>query len=240
MQPYRLAICEDDPLEAGSLRALCEEILTQRQVPHRVRLFSSAEALAQALEQNGAAFDLLLLDIEMPGKSGMDLARELYHRQTPVRLLFITGNPAYALEGYEVHPVHYLLKPVDRDTLAEVLLRDWQTHRQPAALVLHYARKTLTLPADDILYMESHNHTVTIHTVRGDYPVPVPLADVERLAPPDRFSRCHNSYLVHLGQVAQIGRTGLLLRSGARLPVGRRYYDSFQAAFVRYINQNNP
>lgn len=240
MPPYRIAICEDDPLEADGLRSLCDMVLTQQQIPHRLGLFSTAEAFEQQMEQNGAAFDLLLLDIEMPGKSGMDLARELYQKQVPVRLLFITGNPAYALEGYAVHPVHYLLKPVSSDTLADVLLRDWQTHRRAAALVLRYARKTLTLPPEDILYMESRNHTVTIHTVRGDYQVPVPLADVERLAPQDRISRCHNSYLVHLGQVAQISRAGLLLRDGTRLPVGRRYYDSFQAAFVRYINQNNP
>lgn len=66
----------------------------------------------------------MLLDIQMEGKSGMTLTKELYRRQVPVRFLFITGYVEYALEGYEVHPVHYLLKPVEPSQLEEVLVQD--------------------------------------------------------------------------------------------------------------------
>lgn len=238
METYRLAICEDDPQEGEQLQALCDEILTQRRIEHTLRRFSSADALARAIEQDSAAFDLLLLDIQMEGKSGMELARELYRNRAPVRFLFITGNPGYALEGYAVHPIHYLLKPVDRDALAEVLAQDWQAHRRTDALLLRYGGKTLRLPVAEIWYIESSNHTVTIRTRQTAYQVPLSLSEVERLAPAGVFCRSHNSYLINLGQVEEIGRMSLRLRDGTELPVGRRYYRGLQTAFVHYLNGN--
>ena len=136
MGVYRLAICEDDPGEREFLCSLCGELLSARHIPHVLTPFSSAEDLAETLERDSRAFDLLLLDIQMDGMSGMELAQALYRRRAPVRFLFITGCADYALEGYQVHPVHYLLKPVDRSSLEEALLQDWESHHQPEAFLL--------------------------------------------------------------------------------------------------------
>lgn len=238
MAPYRLAICEDDPAEGKHLLKMCDTLLSNRQISHTLRLFDRAESLAKALEQNSGAFDLLLLDIQMEGQSGMSLAKELYHHQFPGRFLFITGYAEYALEGYEVHPIHYLLKPVESSQLEDVLLRDWEEHHRAKSLLLRSGGKTLSLPIADIRYMESRNHTLTIWTARADYSFPLSLTEAERIAPPGVFYRCHNSFLVNIHQVEEIGRTSLRLRDGTQLPVGRRYYRSFQTAFVRFINQD--
>lgn len=238
MEPYRLAICEDDPLEGQHLFRVCGELLAARQIPHTLRLFSSADALAKELEQDSGAFDLLLLDIQMEGKSGMTLAKELYRRQVPVRFLFITGYVEYALEGYEVHPIHYLLKPVEPGQLEEVLVQDWKEHHRAKSLLLRYGSKTLSLPVADIRYMESSNHTLTIATTKTEYSFPISLSEAENLVPPGIFYRCHNSYLVNIGQVEEISRIACNLHDGTQLPMGRRYYQSFQTAFVHYINKN--
>ena len=238
MSLYRLAVCEDDPAEGAHLLKLCDKLLSGHQIPHMLRLFENADLLAKALAQNSDAFDLLLLDIQMEGKSGMALAKELYRRDFPGRFLFITGCTEYALEGYEVHPVHYLLKPVEPALLEEVLLRDWKAHRGSKTLLLRSGSKTLSLPVDDIRYMESRNHTLIVHTDKEDYTVAISLSEAETLVPPGVFHRCHNSFLVHLQWVEEIRRTALRLRDGTELPIGRRYYQSFQTALIHFINQS--
>lgn len=238
MAPYRLAVCEDDPIEGKQLMKMCDTLLSKKQIPHTLCLFENADSLAKALEQNGEAFDLLLLDIQMEGQSGMALAKELYRRQFPGRFLFITGYAEYALEGYDVHPIHYLLKPVEPDLLKDVLLRDWEENHRMKNLLLRSGGKTLSLPIADIRYMESRNHTLVIHTAKAEYNFPLSLSEAENITPPGVFYRCHNSFLVNIRQVEEIGRTSLRLRDKETLPMGRRYYRSFQTAFIHFINQN--
>lgn len=237
MAAYRLAVCEDDPAERAHLSELCTELLSARGIDHTLTLFDSADALAKVLERDGRCFDLLLLDIQMDGMSGMELAKRVYAQGMPARLLFVTGCADYALEGHSVHPVHYLLKPVERGALDEALFRDWREHHQPAAMLFRSGGRTVSLPVAEVRYLESLNRMVVAH-LSGERPAfPTTLLDAERLAPPGLFARCHNSFLVNLDWVKEVGRTEVLLRDGTRLPVGRRYYRTFQSALVQWVNR---
>lgn len=237
MQPYRLALCEDDPQESAHLEALCGQLLSRRGISYTLARFASADELREVLERDLSAFDLLLLDIQMEGMNGMELAHLLHDQKAPVRFLFITGCPDYALEGHQVHPVHYLLKPVDPQALDEALAQDWETHCGSRPILFRQKGKSVFLPAEDIRYMESTNRSIIVHTPEEDLAFPLSLTDAERLTPPGLFARCHNSYLVNLDQVREVDRMALRLRDGTRLPVGRRYYQNFQAALIRRINR---
>lgn len=237
MDPYRLAICEDNPAERQHLESLCDQLLSQREIPHTIARFASAGELAAELERNCTVFDLLLLDIQMKGMNGMELAHMLHNRRAPVRMLFVTGCPDYALESYQVHPVHYLLKPVEPAALDEALYRDWEAHCGACPMVFRRGSQTVFLPLEEICYIESVNRCVVVHTAGESQTFPLSLTGVERLTPPGRFSRCHNSYLVNLDQVRAVERTCVILQGGVRLPVGRRYYQDFQSALVRRVNR---
>ena len=237
MAAYRLAVCEDDPAARAHVGSLCSELLGEWGVEHAVALFPSAEALEERLRREPDAFDLLILDIQMEGMTGMELARALRELGSEVSILFLTGRADYALEGYNVHPVHFLLKPVDREALAGALRLDWERNHRPKALALRSGGRTVSLPTAEIQYIESINRSVVVHLVSGEQAFPLTMTQAERLTPADLFARCHNSFLVNLAHVAEVGRAGVLLRSGAQLPVGRRYFQSFQTAFIRYLNR---
>ena len=237
MAIYRLAVCEDDPVERAHLGELCTKLLSARGIDHTLALFDSADALAEALDRDGRCFDLLLLDIQMDGMSCMELAKELYAKRLPVSILFITGCADYALEGHSVHPVHYLLKPVEPERLDEALYRDWQARHQAKAIIFHQGGRTVSLRVEDVTYMESLNRMVIVHLPEEEHTFSITLANAERLTPPGLFARCHNSFLVNLDWVKEVGRTQVLLRNGMRMPVGRRFYQSFQSALVRRINR---
>lgn len=235
MNCYRLGVCEDDAKERQLLKTMCQEILDVHQIPCTISAFDNAARLEAASYQWD--FDLLLLDIQMEGMSGMELAKKLYARGNSPRLLFVTGAPEYALEGYQVHPIHFLVKPVERSQLEAVLLQDWNSHHRPKNVVLRSGGKTTSLAVDDILYLENLNRTVIAHTTQGDYTFPISLSEAEQSVPPGCFARCHNSFLVNLSKVTEISRKGVLLRDGTCLAVGRRYYQEFQTAHIRYVNR---
>ena len=237
MAEYRLAVCEDDGPTRARVEALCGEILAEWGAAYSVSAFSSAEALLERLREAPEAFDLLLLDIQLEGMSGMELARTLRDLGSEVSILFLTGQADYALEGYGVHPVHFLLKPVDRETLAGALRLDWERNHRPRAVVLRAGGRAESLPTAEIRYLESINRSVVVHLPDGEQTFPLTMTQAERLTPADQFARCHNSFLVNLAHVAEVGRTWVLLRGGEQLPMGRRYCQSFQTAFIRHLNQ---
>ena len=108
----------------------------------------------------------------------------------------------------------------------------------PKAVTLSIGNKILHFSVSEIRYVESYNHNIIIHQSSGNSNTYyLSLTEFEKQLPKGHFSRCHNSFLVNLSRVKEIGRTDLTLRNGDMLPVGRTYYKAFQSAFIRYINQ---
>ena len=237
MSIYRLAICEDDDAIRAQLHSLCQEILTENSVEHSIMDFASAQKLNDVLTVESNPFDLLLLDIQMEGLTGMELAQSLRQRGDRVSILFVTGCEDYLPEGYSVQPIHFLLKPVSREALAAALHTDWQLNHRPKTAVLRIGSKMVSLPLADIRYIESYNHNIIVHQTEGDRTYFPSLTDFEKQMPRDQFCRCHNSYLVNMAFVEEIGRTELSLRGGVQLPIGRAYYKDLQSAFIRYMNR---
>lgn len=233
---YRVALCEDEAVERGQIAGLCRDIFAARGIEAELVPFSSADALRRAAEGAWTAFDLYLLDIEMKeGASGLELARELYRWGVRDRILFLTGNPEYALDGYEVQPLHYLLKPVSRERLEDALCRALE--RQGAQTVLFQrGGKAVPLPVREIRYLESRNHGVVVYLEEGEQVFSIPLTETERLLPAAFFRRCHKSYLVNLIWVERATHGGVLLKNGRRLPMSRTFYAEFQNAIVHRLN----
>ena len=117
MALYRVAVCEDEADVRAQISADCLEVLSSLGTDAQLSGFSSADELRAELAGGTDAFDLYLLDIQMEGTSGLELAQWLYDTGVRNRVIFITGSAEYALSGYRAHPLHYLLKPVGREEL---------------------------------------------------------------------------------------------------------------------------
>ena len=235
MSTYWVALCEDEAVERGQITDLCQDILATQGVEAEIVPFSSADELRQAAEEKRAAFDLYLLDIQMEGTTRLELAQWLYDQGVRDRVIFITGNPEYALAGYEAHPLHYLLKPVSRERLEAALGRALEKHGAQAVL-FQRGGQAVPLLVEEIRYLESLNHGVVVHLGDGEQAFSVPLTEAERLLPAGIFRRCHRSYLVNLTWVERATHAGVLLKDGERLPMSRTFYTEFQNAIVHRLN----
>ena len=233
---YRAALCEDEPQDRAQLTGLCQEIFDAWGVEAELVPFPSADALRRELDGGGAPFDLYLLDIQMAGTTGLELARQLYRQGVRDRVILITGNPEYALESYDVHPLHYLLKPVGRERM-ETALGLALERQGPQTVLFQREGRTAALPIREIRCLESRDHGVAVRLGAETKFFPLSLTEAESRMPAGAFARCHKSYLVSLAWVEEFSRAEVLLRDGTRLPVSRTFYAPFQSALIHYLNR---
>jgi two-component system response regulator LytT len=191
---------------------------------------SAVEALALARE---ASYDVVFLDVEMPGLTGLEAAPLVRERRDPPAVVFVTAHERYALDAFAVEAFDYLLKPVDPDRLARVVerLRERSVENVlPVEKVAVVAGGgTELLDYDQVHYAQADGDYSRVHTYDRSYLCTASLGELEERLPAARFARVHRSYLVNLAKVAGVKRAApdrfrLQLADAARteLDVARR------------------
>lgn len=223
----RCYIVDDEPLAIKIL----EKYIAQ--TPELTLVGSAASALDALPTIRESKVDLLFLDINMPEISGISLARTLIN---PPLLIFTTAYPEYAVEGFELEALDYLVKPFSLERFLKavnkattrVKAKDLPTH-----LVVKADRRLYHVRLDDILFIEAYGDYVKLHT-RHQILVPKePLNSIEERLPIGQFLRVHRSYLVALGAVEFI--EGNLIQIGKhKIPVGQ----SFREILLKKMNKN--
>ena len=183
---------------------------------------------------------MVLLDIEMSGTSGIELARQL---PTSCCLIFTTAYAHYALEGFEVNAVDFLHKPFfyERFERAMQKARQWvrmhdllrTSESAVRQLLLKSDYKTISVSIDTILYIESIDNYVKVHLANGTSMLSkIPLHIVEGQLPQGEFIRIHRSFLVARYRIARFSKTEIILeKDGKALPIGRKYMDNLKLLF---------
>ena len=230
---YNIAVCDNDKSICDELTEFCDDILNEDGIEHSITQFVSADEF----ERKANSFDLVLLDIEMDDKNGFEMAKELRRSGNRISIICVSGHEDYLRYGYSVQPVHFLLKPVTRDALAEAVTADLRLNHSNDGIVLYSGMKAMRLPIDKFVYAESYNHSILVHTTETVRFFRMSLTELEKQLEPYNVSRCHNSYIVNLKYISEFTRSGIKTVTGDSLPVGRKYYNDLKAAFVRYMNR---
>ncbi|AEE48138.1 LytR/AlgR family response regulator transcription factor [Haliscomenobacter hydrossis] len=224
MKPIRCAIVEDE--------AIARQILSRylADLPDFVleAVFENALVAQTYLQEH--PIDLLFLDIEMPGLNGLSLLRSL---PQPPKVIITTAYREYALEGYDLNAVDYLLKPIsfERFQLALHKLFELQAFapaqlpsatETPAFLYFKSGNKWVQVFLEEILYIEGLSNYVKIVGSKGTTVVYQKMSYLEEKLPAGLFLRIHKSYIVGLNKIAALYATDLEI-GGKLLPVGEKY-----------------
>ena len=227
---------DDEPL---ALQQLSQYI---SKIPY-LELVSCCSSARQALRLlESETVHALFLDINMPGMSGMELARQLQEREAAPLVVFTTAYQEFAVEGFRVDAVDYLLKPFSLDDFKgsaerlknrlEMMQRADEKLAREAddTIFLKTGYKIVRVKVSEIQYIESMAEYVRIHILSGGRPGTVivlqTMQGIIDLLPAGQFLRIHRSYIVPTGAIVGLNKTGITLTGDLTLPVG----DSYRAA----------
>ncbi len=218
-------IVDDEPLARTAIRSLLSRFEDMEVVAECEDTFEALKVL------QGKKVDLMFLDIQMPEVSGLDFLRSL---KNPPAVILTTAHREYALEGYELDVMDYLLKPISFERMMKAIDKYYHHHSRPLVPASHAEeqqdsfitiradRKNIRLRLDDILWISSLKDYVQIFTADEKYITQVPIGEIELQLPGEMFLRIHRSYIVNISRVTAF--TGQDVEIGqVELPIGRSY-----------------
>ena len=224
-----VAICEDERYILEELRKKVEKYINRKSLDASIKTFMSGEELLKAKKK----FDIILLDLMLPGIDGLEVARQISCRS---RIIFVTSYREYAVEAFDANAVHYLVKPVTEERLFSALDRAVNQTEQVdnQSLTLIKSGKTQVIFIRDILYCEVFNHQVRIHTVHGTYDYFGTL-DMLETKLDERFFRCHRSFVVNMSCVAGQEKGVAILTNGEKIFISRRKQTDFMQRLLSFF-----
>lgn len=183
-------------------------------------------------------FHLILLDIMLPDKNGVDTAKCIRQTDQNVVIVFTTSMKQYAINGYEVDALDFILKPISYGRFALMMKKAMiRAARATEQVLVRIPGSTLKMDVDSILYVESEGHSVIFHMSDDqDIKKRMSLSDVEKLLPEIQFSRCAVSYLINLKYVKRI-EGDFVLVDNAKVKMTRSKNREFRKAFVSYYSR---
>ena len=228
----KVAICDDERQQTEYLRTLVTKWSDDNNIPIETDTFDSAESFKKTRKN----YDILLLDIQMGGQNGVELAKELRETDDKLIIVFITAVSDFIDEGYEVSALHYLLKPVNENKLYATLDKAYKNITQDKKfLIVNSDNKDCRILFDDILYVEAIKHCVEIVTIDGKhYEVRQSIGSIEEQLD-NSFFRCQRSFIVMLKHIKYISKKDVLLDSGITITLSRNVYQNLYRAFIKYF-----
>jgi DNA-binding LytR/AlgR family response regulator len=190
--------------------------------------------------------DLLFLDINLPGKSGIEFAKSL---PKDIGVIFTTANPQHAVEGFELEAVDYLLKPISLERFSKAIHKYCkiqktnqefeeraQAETERPFIFVKCERKTLKLYLDEIDYFESQGNYLLIHTETDSYKTYQSITEMIEKLPEGLFCRIHRSFLITIKKVNQFNSRSVTIKNKV-LPIGRLYSTSTITSLQSFVKK---
>lgn len=227
-----IAIVEDEEKEALRLGSFLGRFSEETGIGLSYTWSDNASAF---LEQYRFQYDLIFMDIRMPGIDGMAAAERLRELDSAVTLIFITSLAQYAVQGYSVDALDYILKPVSYASFALKMQRAVErcAQRRERWLLLNTNSGTVQLREFELCYVEIFDHHIRYHALRANYDAYGTLKSVEQRLPAHNFFRCNNQCIINLRYVSKM-KGNTVVVDGREFPISRMRKKAFLAQLHRY------
>ncbi|MDD3429722.1 MAG: LytTR family DNA-binding domain-containing protein [Oscillospiraceae bacterium] len=234
-----IAFCDDDIEELSTLVSLLEDYKNLSNIHQKIAYtaFQNPYELLESIE-NGAVYDLLILDILMPSLNGMELAKLVRKNDAQIKIIFLTSSPEFAVESYAVNAFYYTLKPIWKDKLYLLLNNIIQeiTNEDMAYILVKSREGLVKVTIKKLEYTEIIGKTLFYHLTNGTIIASTgTLATLEsELLNFECFTKPHRSYLVNMDHISTLSGKSIKMESGALLPLARANYAEVKKAYLAY------
>lgn len=231
---YRIAVVEDEQQYRDEVCQYIEQYAMEHQLKFDVTTYTDGQEIVDDVQMH---YDIIFFDIEMTLLNGMDAAKVIRERDVNVVMVFITNMAQYAIEGYEVGALDFVLKPIDyygfSFRLARALGRV-QKKQGNLEFAINTPGGIKKLNSNDIYYIEIENRFLVYHTAEGDFSQRGTLQSAEEMFQNYHFVKCNHWYLVNLKYVTEI-EENIVHVAGSRLEISRRNRAHFLKEVTEYI-----
>ena len=229
----RIAICDDEK----NIRELIESKVRKQYPEAEIVFFSSGEELLLS----DMYIDILFLDIQMSGRNGIEIAKELRKNNRMMMIVFVTGMEDYVFQAFDVGAFHYIVKPIDDEKFSSILQRaveEWRYKNKDGKVpeenyvLINNSGVHTKVILDEIIYAEVFNRKVVIHKMDETIEYYGKLSDLESIAG-DSFFRPHRAYLINFKYVEKYDATTIYLEKGKVL-MAKQNYSEFVKKYMKY------
>ena len=233
MAMVHIAIVEDDPSCQQLLMGYLRRYENDSGECFELSVFSDGIDITESFAPK---YDIILLDVQMKCMDGFETARRIRAMDSNVILIFITNMAQFAIKGYEVDALSYLLKPVPYFAFSQELKRslDRVKKKEKAYLVIPQENGMLRMDVSDIRYIESDKHRVIVHCKDARYSMVGTIKELEQKLAKSGFFRCNSGYLVNLAHVMGV-TDGCAVVGSHHLQISRPKKKAFLAAITDYF-----
>ncbi|WP_322151501.1 LytTR family DNA-binding domain-containing protein [Paratractidigestivibacter sp.] len=240
MLQFHVAVCDDEAFAASSIAQAADHNLSRLGAEVQIESFSRTDALAKRLDD--VSFDLILLDIEMPGVDGITFARALRESGAKTEIVFVSNSEDRVFESLPLRPLSFVRKSrfaEDMATATAAFVKAWKTSKSDRVVTLKMAHSMGTFSVDEILYIEARGRDKMMHMTNGRVETVLVTLDelADRLAPLG-FYRVHKGFIVNFAHVEQLSSKGVQI-AGELIPISRSKTTEVKLAYMDFLSKKN-
>ena len=235
----KIAICDDEKEFRSAAEQMLKLYMEEKAVPYQADVFNVPSELVDITEK-GTIYDIYLLDIYMPGITGMSIATELRSRGVKSPIIFLTSSTDHALEAFGVNATHYLLKPYSKGNFYAGMDKAMQSiaaHKDDS-IVLKVDNEYRSISVSGIIYCESEDKYQRLYLESGEkLLIRISGADLyKQLSQFDSFYHCGRAHIINLDYISRVTVEGVIFKNGRALKLPHTVLAGLKKAFFDYFN----
>ena len=233
----KIAFCDDDSLVLNEIEVLLDKYRVERNREIEYVAFDSPLNLLYEFER-GTRFDILFLDVLMPGENGINVAAEIRNYDSDVKIIFLTSSSEFAVQSYTVDAYFYQLKPIKKDALFSLMdsvIAECEKE-QTSSLILRCKSGITRIELRRLEYCEVIHRTLFLHLANGNILESIGSLDElsKQVEPYGFFLRPHRSYLVNMEYIQNLSYRAITMSCLTEIPIPRGKYSEIKDAFLEY------
>lgn len=237
----KIALCDDITEYNKKMESYIKRYSNENHIDVKISSYLSGAQLL--LNYQKRKFDIIFLDISIPEMDGFEIAKKIREKDHDIIIIFCTSyyTITNASKGFEVEAEDFLAKPMLYKKIEKILNKAYgkKLINAEEKLILKCQNGIYTLQLSDIIYLETSNKTVLIHTVKGDFICYQKIRDLEERLSNKLFYRCHNCYLVNMDFIETVKGDTVVLTKGGRttVPISKYRKDGLLKALAMYVGE---
>ena len=234
----RIAVCDDQTEIVEQIKTILIKYSKVKNYNFEILTYTSGEKLAS----QDTPFDLIFLDVEMPDFDGIQTAQLIRRGEKKVKIVYVTNHSRYSLNVFAVHPFDYILKPVTKDRIFNVMDEFflYREHRSKKCVItFNGVNGQVFLDTEDIYYFEYvENRRIVVSTKTGSTEIRGGIAEIYKTVKPFNFITPHKSFVVNAAHIKNIRRYDVVMANGVLVPVAQKRYAKFKNELSNYFHNS--